>query len=268
MDNSFDLDAYFERVNWRGSTAPTYETMAGLLEAQIAHIPFENFDVLLGLGVRLDLPGLTGKLIAARRGGYCFEHATLLAAALARIGFEPRLHLGRVVAFLPASQSPRGHGFLSVAVNGARYVLDPGFGAHGSRVPLPLAEAGAPDIPRGHRLALDGALWTMSVIRDGVEKPGWVSTLEEEHPVDFEMSNHFMATHPRASMRNQILASAVFPGGRVNIFNRDVTIIRGARVETYQLPDRSALRGLIAEHFGYDLPGVETMRVPNAPGWA
>lgn len=58
MADSLDLDAYFQRIQWRGPTAPTYATLAGLLDAHMAHIPFENFDVLLGRKVRLDLAGL------------------------------------------------------------------------------------------------------------------------------------------------------------------------------------------------------------------
>jgi N-hydroxyarylamine O-acetyltransferase len=53
----------------------THATLAGLLGAHMAHIPFENFDVLLGREVRLDPEGLQAKLVKARRGGYCFEHS-------------------------------------------------------------------------------------------------------------------------------------------------------------------------------------------------
>ena len=67
----------------------------------------------------------------------------------------------------------------------------------------------------------------MHITRDGVETPGWISTLETENPVDFEMGNHFTATHPESLFRNRIMASAVTPDGRVNIMNRDVTVLMG-----------------------------------------
>jgi N-hydroxyarylamine O-acetyltransferase len=50
--------------------------------------------------------------------------------------------------------------------------------------------------------------------------------------------------------------------------NRDVTVLRGGKAETSVLPDRSALRAVLAEHFGFDLPEAETMRVPDVPDWA
>jgi N-hydroxyarylamine O-acetyltransferase len=34
------------------------------------------------------------------------------------------------------------------------------------------------------------------------------------------------------------------------------------------LADRSALRALLAEHFGFDIPEVETLLVPGIPEWA
>jgi N-hydroxyarylamine O-acetyltransferase len=47
-----------------------------------------------------------------------------------------------------------------------------------------------------------------------------------------------------------------------------VTHLRGDATTTAQLADRSVLRALLAEHFGFDLPEVETLRVPGIPEWA
>ena len=69
MSDSLNLDAYFERINWGGGTNATFETLAGLLRAHVLLIPFENFDILLGRGIRLDLDGVQAKLVHAHRGG-------------------------------------------------------------------------------------------------------------------------------------------------------------------------------------------------------
>ncbi len=268
MATAVDLDAYFDRVNWRGPTARDYATLAGLLGAHTGTIPFENFDVLLGRPVRLDLKGLQSKLVDARRGGYCFEHATLFAAVLERLGFAPVRHAARVIVFQPPSESPRTHMFLTVDADGARYAVDPGFGPFGSRLPVPLSGAGVPADRPTHRMARDGDFWVMHATRDGAQIPAWVSTLEVEHPVDFEMANHFTATHPGSRFVNTIMASAVTSGGRFSVMNRDVTVHLGGRAETSVLPDRSALRAALIEHFGFDLPEAETMRVPSVPDWA
>ena len=47
--------------------------------------------------------------------------------------------------------------------------------------------------------------------------------MEEEYPVDFEMMNYYMATHPASFFTHNILASAVTQEGRVNIITRAST---------------------------------------------
>jgi N-hydroxyarylamine O-acetyltransferase len=91
--------------------------------------------------------------------------------------------------------------------------------------------------------------------------------MEEEYPVDFEMMNHYIATHPGSFFTHNILASAVTQEGRVSIMNQDVHIIRNGAVEPMRLADRKALRALVARHFGFDLPELDTMRVDSVPGW-
>jgi N-hydroxyarylamine O-acetyltransferase len=264
---SLDLDAYFERIRWSGGSSPTFETLAELLVAHSAHIPFENLDVLLRRPVRLDLAGVQDKLVRARRGGYCFEHATLFAAVLEKIGFRPTRHAGRVVLFTPLAESPRTHRFLSVLVDGTTYVVDPGFGPFKSTVPLPLIDGGATGGQGTHWMAREGDLWALRVPRDGQTVTGWVTTLEEENPVDFEVANHYIATHPDSPFTNWIMLSAGTPDGRVNVMNRDVSIQRGDEVRSLRLADRAAFRALLADHFGFDLPEVERLIVPAIPEW-
>lgn len=60
---------------------------------------------------------------------------------------------------------------------------------------------------------------------------------------------------------------ALTDDGRVSVMNRDVTIRCGAESQTMQLPDRGALRVLLAEYFGFDLPEVEDIRVPTIDEW-
>ena len=91
--------------------------------------------------------------------------------------------------------------------------------------------------------------------------------MEEEYPVDFEMMNYYISTHPSSFFTHNILASAVTQEGRVNIMNQGVHIVRNGVAEPAHLPDRKALRSLVAQHFGFDLPEVEGLRVPMIPEW-
>jgi N-hydroxyarylamine O-acetyltransferase len=264
----FDLGAYLDRIGWRGPLDATLPTLTGLMRAHMRAIPFENLDVLLGRGIRVDLDGVFAKLVAAGRGGYCFEHSTLLAAALERAGFAPVAHSARVVMVAPRSASPRTHMFLSVAIDGTTYLVDAGFGGHGPLVPLALVEGRetreGPDV---HRLTRRGAEWVLETPIGGTMTPLWMSTLEAESAIDFVMANHFTSTWSESPFVNRLMLRALTPDGRVSVMNRDVTVLRGAVSEKRELADRAALRSLLVEHFGFDLPEAEQLRVPAIPDW-
>jgi N-hydroxyarylamine O-acetyltransferase len=235
--------------------------------AHTASIPFESFDVLLGRPIRLDPESLQAKIVAGHRGGYCFEHASLMHAALEAMGFAPVRHCSRVLLFEPRHESVRQHMFLTVTIGGPTYVIDPGFGPFACPLPIPIDGTPVPTSSPTHRLAREGNDWFLYVTRDGEQIQGWVSTMEEEYLVDFEMMNHYIATHPASFFTHNILASAVTQEGRVNIMNQGVHIVRNGFVEPTQLADRKALRAIVAEHFGFDRPELETMRVDSVPGW-
>jgi N-hydroxyarylamine O-acetyltransferase len=67
---------------------------------------------------------------------------------------------------------------------------------------------------------------------------------------------------------NRLMLRALTRDGRTSVMNRDVTIVRGGQTEKYQLADRRALRALLGQHFGFDLPDVETLKVPMVPEWS
>jgi len=157
--------------------------------------------------------------------------------------------------------------FLTVTIDGTTYVIDPGFGPFACPLPIPIDGTPVPTSAPTHRLAREGNDWFLYVTRDGEQIQGWISTMEEEYPVDFEMMNHYIATHPASFFTHNILASAVTQEGRINIMNQDVHIIRNGTAEPTQLADRKALRSLVVQHFGFDLPELETMRVDGVPGW-
>jgi N-hydroxyarylamine O-acetyltransferase len=268
MPTPIDLDAYLERIHWRGRTSPTFETLAGLLRAHMRHIPFENLDVLLGRGVRLDLASVQDKLVRARRGGYCFEHGTLFAAVLEKLGFEPVRHTARVVVIVPRTESPRTHMILTVTLAEGTFVLDPGFGSLAPRVPVPLEDGVEVGVDHEkHWMARDGNLWVLRTRVDDKVVDCWVSPFDRDNLIDFEVSNHYTSTHPASAFINRLILRALTDDGRVGVMNRDVTIWRRGERESIQLADRKALRALLAQHFGFDLPEVEQLRVPSIPDW-
>jgi N-hydroxyarylamine O-acetyltransferase len=265
----FSADRYLERIGWSGPLAPTLDTLTRMLRAHMAAVPWENLDVLLGRGVKIDLDSVYDKLVVSRRGGYCYEHSTLLAAGLSHAGFAPVAHAARVTFVRPRAEAPRTHMLLTVPVEGTTYMVDPGYGGHGPLIPMPLvADAVVRDGPDAHRLVRRDGEWMLEALIEGAWKSLWSSTLLPAPTVDFVMANHFTATFPQSPFVTMLLMRAITADGRrVSVANRDVTVARDGVFEKSQLADRAALRKLLADHFGFDLPEAERLRVPAIPEW-
>jgi len=266
---SIDLDAYFERIGWRDTTTASYRTLAGLVEAHVTRIPFENLDVLLGRPIRLDDDSLQAKLVTGRRGGYCFEHASLFARVLEQLGFDCARHSARVVMLRPAHLAARTHMFLTVNLPQGTFVADPGFGAHAPRVPVPLVEAAqahhGSDV---HWMTRAHGLWTLHTREGERIVDCWASDCARDNLIDFEVSNHYVATHPDSSFVNRLmLRGFTVDGTSMSIMNREVTRRRGNESSTTVISDRKALRDMLARDLGLDVPEIETLRVPAIPEW-
>ncbi|AXB45607.1 arylamine N-acetyltransferase [Amycolatopsis albispora] len=199
-----DLDAYLARIG-HARVAPSAAALRSLHEAHVRSIPFENIDVLLGPHPGLGLKVIADKLVHRRRGGYCFEHGLLFAAALELLGFEVRRRMARV---RPDRPSARTHMVVLVRVAGIDHLADVGFGT-GLVTPMPLVDGHEQD-QNGwpHRITRDGPLWILWR-RDA---DGWtpVHATDDlpQYPVDYEVANHYVSTHPKSPFSGQLVAMA------------------------------------------------------------
>ena len=204
---TFDLAAYLDRI--RLPVAPEPDA-AGLIALQRAHrlaIPFENLDVTLGRGIRIDGDGVFAKLVTRRRGGYCFEHNRLLGDALAALGFEARPLLARVWLGLDEAP-PLTHAISLVRIDGQDWIADAGFSGRYCP-PMPLADGAAATAPDGaaFRLGRD-PLHGWMLERRGDRAPGDRDGPDWERqysftlapvflfPADLSLGNHWTSTAP------------------------------------------------------------------------
>lgn len=198
-----DLAAYLARIGYDGSLAPTPGTLAALHRAHVVSIPFENLDVVLGRGIAVDLDSVQDKLVAERRGGYCYEHGLLFAAALERLGWTVSRLLARVG---DAEQlRPRTHMALRVSSGGSEWLADVGFGS-GLLEPVPWSTSG--DTHRQGRWAyqlIRGApgQWRLREVTGEEPTTLYSFTDEPQHASDIEVANHFISTHPRSPFVGQ-----------------------------------------------------------------
>jgi N-hydroxyarylamine O-acetyltransferase len=179
-DARVQLAAYLDRI---GVKDPTLES---LVWGHVTSIPFENLDVLARIPIRLDIASVFDKLVTRRRGGYCFEHNTLFAAALAELGIASRAVAARVT-WQATGPMPRTHMALVVGDQ----LVDVGFGGQVPTGPVPF---GGEAKLHHNTFALKEVADTWRLSMDG--EVLYEFTLEPQEPIDFELANHWTATHP------------------------------------------------------------------------
>ena len=256
------LAAYLARIGHAGPVDPSLDTLQALHYAHATHIPFENLDVLLGRGVDLDPAALQQKLVVNRRGGYCFEHNLLFAEVLDTLGFDvtclsARVRLGAV------GVRPRTHMLLLVRFPESRWVADVGFGSDGLLLPVPFEPATeSVQSWRSYRVVPEGTWWAMQVRRGGEWIDLYAFTLDAHERIDYEVLNHFTATHSRSIFRSLLMAQLVSADRRIALRNRVLTVETADGITTRVLTEDEILREL-RESFGVQLPAGTVLEVPE-----
>ncbi|MFH8500363.1 arylamine N-acetyltransferase [Streptomyces coeruleorubidus] len=268
----FDLDAYFRRIGWEGERRADAATLRGVHLAHMRAIPFENLDALRGTAPSLDPADLMAKLVHSRRGGYCYEHNTLLACALETLGFRVTRLAARVVVGADTIASrPRTHMALLAHVPGEPrpYLTDVGFGAIGSILePVPLiADVEFTGAGRRHRLVHvphDGPLEMWLLQAHDQQKDDWTGqyafTLEPFEKPDYDVINWHIATNPRSPFAQRLYAQHISATRHLLLDGRLLTQTRSdGTVTEREVTGEAEARRLLEEEFGITAPEGTTL---------
>lgn len=257
MPRSFDLNAYLDRIGYAGPRTATIETLAAVHALHPAAIPFENLNPLLGWPVALDVESLQSKMVAGRRGGWCFEQNALFRHALEALGFSVTNLAARVLWNAPPDSrvGARSHMLLRMDLGGTAYLADVGFGGNVLTAPLRLEpHIEQPTPHETHRLLPLEDGFVLEVFLNGAWMALYRFTLEPQFPADYEVSNWYLCTHPSSFFRQMLIAARVTPKGRYALRNRELVIHGKDGTEKRNLTDASALRACLEGDFGLQLP--------------
>ncbi len=220
-----DLDAYLSRLGVP-ARAPGRKPLAELHEAHVRGFTFDNIDVLLGQHPGVSIDDIQQKFVARGRGGYCFEHATIFAAALERLGYDVRRHLGRVGDPAAGTQQGRTHMVVEVVLDGERLLCDPGFGMSLLR-PLSMTDGAEDDYAPGWRYRLvrtPAGDWALHRWREA----GWeiMHTTDELEvkPVDVVIGHHFTSTFPGSHFSTTLMVTKHLPERHVTLTHNTLTV--------------------------------------------
>jgi N-hydroxyarylamine O-acetyltransferase len=257
----FDQDAWLERIGYRGSRVPSLATLRGLVDAHSAAISYESVDVLLDRAPKLDLDSLQRKMIASRRGGYCFEQNMLFRGGLRALGFEVISLQARVVRGL-AIDAPRPmlHMVLQVNLPEGPHLADVGFGNLAPTAPLKLSADLEQDTPHEvmRFIRMGDELTLQSKLGERWEHIYRVVLLPRVD-AEYEICNWFTASHPESPYRANLIAAR--PGSnrtRITLFNARLNVRHAnGEVERRTLADNAEYRAVLAGTFGLDLSDAD-----------
>ncbi|GHB60285.1 putative arylamine n-acetyl transferase [Streptomyces xanthochromogenes] len=237
--DALDLDAYLAHLGHEGDRTPSLATLRALHRAHVLSMRWENVEAVLRKYRPLDLDSVQAKMVGTARGGTCFEHVTLYAAALERLGFSFFVVQGRV-RMGSTRIRPETHAMVIVELEGRRWLSDIGFGASPLE-PIELTDAtDSDDGVWAYRLRRQEvspgetgwALHQPAAPREGIEvsDDGWMVrhtfTLHRQYPVDLQVANHYGASSPHSAFSDRLYLQRLHPDRLHSLDNRLLTTVR------------------------------------------
>jgi N-hydroxyarylamine O-acetyltransferase len=272
-DTQFDQNAWLARIGYSGPATPTLETLNRLIFAHSHSIAYETLDIMLGRPPTLDVPTLQRKMIAGKRGGYCFEQNMLFRAGLRSLGYTITSLQGRVVRGL-AIDAPRPaiHMLLQVELPEGVYLADVGFGNLAPTCALLLAPQIEQETPHEVMRFVDvgGELTLQARLKQGWQHIYRVIPYPR-YDGEYEITNWYTATHPDTPYHGNIIAAKPGPNRtRITMYNARVTV-RDAegQAEKRWLTTESEFRDVLRDEFGLNMSDQQIdkcVAVMNAKG--
>lgn len=271
-----DLDAYFERIGYRGTREPNLALLRSLHLLHPSAIAFESLDPLQGRRVAIDVESLENKLVRMGRGGYCFEQNGLFLHVLSALGFVVTPLAARARWMLPvdAPQTPLSHMLLKTALPEGNFICDVGFGGQSPTAPLRLEPELVQETGHGsYRFCKLRSSYDLEMQLPNDWAVMYRFTEEPQTARDYEVYNWFTATHPASRFVNNLVAALVVGADRLTLFNTELTLQRGdGRREHRLLAGPAELHDVLTCDFGIRIAREEIENVwrrlpkqPNAP---
>lgn len=245
-----DVSAYLNRINYRGSTELTVETLRGIHRAHLLAVPFENLDIHHNRQIVLNEAALFEKIVINRRGGYCYELNGLLASLLRGMGFDVTMFSSNVMhGGIPAEID---HLTLLIQLDD-RWIVDVGFG-DSSRLPLRLVEEEKQfGVDSTYRFVCSNNRWLLQRL---IETEEWYDEYSFDVNLtplvlsDFDEANRDYQTAPESYFVQGRICSRAMEEGRISLTDNELIVTRNGQREEMPIEDEQAFVRALSEHFG------------------
>ncbi|MFD7409215.1 arylamine N-acetyltransferase [Streptomyces sp. NPDC059866] len=241
--------AYLKRIAADRPDRPDLAALRHLHERHVMSVPFESLDYHLGREIHYKDERIVDKIVHQRRGGACGETNSSFYFLLKALGFTVHVRHGRV--WIGGKlRDPYNHLLVTAEIEGARWLVDVGFGK-GSRFPILLDSPEAQSDPHGVFSVRKVDDRATDVLRDG--KPQYRVYDDPTSLSDFDQVIHWYRTSPDSMLLQNMFCSLPLDDGWVVLKNDVLTITRGTEKTTEKLPDDAAVLAAYEKWFGITL---------------
>ncbi|HEY3340588.1 MAG TPA: arylamine N-acetyltransferase [Anaerolineae bacterium] len=245
-----DVQPYLDRIGYSGPTEPALQTLRQLHLAHLMAVPFENLSVISKQPIMLDEAALYDKIVARKRGGFCYELNSLFAWLLRAMGYQVTLLSVRVAMGQGHWSREFDHMALQVTL-GAPWLVDVGFG-DSFCLPLRLnTDRGQVQAGSVFRVINTDTDYIMQHYAPGKDWHDEYRFTLQPHQIDeFDPMCQFHQASPESPFTLRRVCSRTTPDGRITISDmRLITTHFGQRREQ-PLRDHDELRQALWEYFG------------------
>jgi len=245
-----NIKAYLERISYRGSTAPSTETLRSLQVAHLLTVPFENLSIHASEPIVLEDEALFTKIVERKRGGFCYEANGLFAALLRAIGFDVTMLSAEVAHAEGGFSQPFDHMTLMVRLE-QRWLVDVGFG-DSFLEPLLLDERSEQlQGNRAYHIVDDGSYLILSRRDDGEWKPQYRFNLQPYKYDDFGEMCRYHQSSPQSHFTQGRICSRATEEGRITLSEmRLITTSKNAERQERILQSDEEYKAVLRDHFG------------------
>ena len=213
--------------------------------------------------IDLSAAALTAKLVARRRGGYCYEHNNLIYEVLGELGFGAERLAARVVWMTPEGVDgpprPQTHQALAVTVPGSeqRYLVDVGFGGQTPTAPVALVpDAVQQTSHEPFRIREHGAECVLETLIGQRWRPLYILAMQPRPLIDLQLGSWYVSTYPESNFVVGLSAALVTDDARWNLRGRNLTIHAADGTERVRFDDAAQVCAELTDRFGIDLTGL------------
>lgn len=249
------INDYLSRIGVAGQVETTLAGLNQLVQAHLTHVPFEALDVWgIGACPSLDLQDLYKKVVADRRGGYCFELNTLFRHLLNAMGFDAY----QVIASLldeNGQAAPPAHNVILCRLDGEIYFVDVGFGG-----PVPFGALKLNSQSEGFSVSKQGQFYVFSRTEEGKLRPAVrfrdvAADLCELIPLNF-----YISQLPDVHFRNRIFVNQRQPDGSVyTLLGEEFKIRKSDSVTIQPVQTIERIKEILKTYFAID-PATASLR--------